>query len=174
MSTFKVNNSSDVIPVGTTRVEIANQEIERLPPLPKGLTWLYCSGCAFLRKLPDLPDSLKMLICYGCTSLSELPPLPVGLTELYCFCCTSLCELPPLSHCVSLGILNCSVCTSLLYLPTIPKNCEYSGTSLPTEEKYFEEVNMGKNQEFIASRGDMLLYRIIGKDITDTVKGYLS
>jgi hypothetical protein len=33
---------------------------------------------------------------------------------------------------------------------------------------------MGKNQEFIASRGDELLYVIIGKDITDVVKGYLS
>jgi hypothetical protein len=241
MFIVRVKNSSDVIPVETTRVEVANKKIERLPslpvgltqlncsyctslhelpPLPKNLTELYCSDCTSLRELPPLPIGLTRLICSGCTSLRklpslshcvgliwldcpdcislcELPPLPkslkwldcydctslrelppllhcVGLTQLYCFRCTSIRELPPLPK--SLTQLNCNDCTSLLYSPIIPDTCNiyYRSHSLPTKEKYFEEINMGKNQEFIASRGDELLYVIIGKDITDVVKGYLS
>jgi hypothetical protein len=197
MSTFIVNNSSDVIPVGTTRVEVANKKIEELPPLPIGLTKLYCYGCKSLRELPPLPVSLTELYCYGCTSLRELPPLLhcVGLYFLGCSDCTSLRVLPPLSHCVDLTELYCYGCTSLrklpplpvsltefgcsghtslLYLPIIPDTCNYHGPLLPTEEKYFEQANMKKNQEFVASCGDALLYRIVGKDITDVVKGYLS
>jgi hypothetical protein len=217
MSTFIVKNSSDVIPVGTTLVEVANNEIERLPSLPVSITGLYCYSCTSLRelpplshcvgltelncldctslrelppllhcvrlqilncygcislcKLPSLPVSLTQLYCYGCTSLRELPPLPVSLVDLSCFYCTSLRELPSLP--ISLTYLYCNR-SSLLYLPIIPRTCSYYGPSLPTEEEYFKQVNMGKNQEFVASRGDALLYRIIGKDITDMVKGYLS
>jgi hypothetical protein len=192
MSTFRVKKSSDVIPVGTTRVEVANKEIGRLPSLPVGITVLDCTRCTSLHELPPLPTSLIVLICFGCTSLRELPPLPIGLTVLYCSHCTSLRELPPLPesltelycHCTSLRELPplpesltrlfCFECTSLLYLPTISKDCKYYGPFLSTKEEYFEESNMGKNQELVASRGDELLYRIIGKDITDVVKGYLS
>jgi hypothetical protein len=176
MSTFRVKNSSDVIPVGTVLVVVENKKIERLPSLPKSLTKLTCYECMFLHELPSLLHcvDLTVLDCDGCTSLRKLPPLSlcVSLTWLDCFRCTSLRELPPLP--VSLIRLNCSGCTYLLYLPTIPYTCEYRGPSLPTEETYFEQANMGANQEFVASRGDELLYVIIGKDITDVVKGYLS
>jgi hypothetical protein len=195
MSTFRVKNSSDVIPVGTTHIDIANKKIKKLPPLPESLTWLhciyrkslcelpplshcvslaelYCFGCISLHELPPLPTSLDFLGCFDCTSLRVLPPLPVSLTQLFCSGCISLHELPSLP--MSLTWLDCSGCTSLLYLPPIPKDCNYHGPSLPTKEKYFEEANMGKNQEFVASRVDELLYEIIGKDITDVVKGYLS
>jgi hypothetical protein len=172
MSIFKVKNSSDVIPVGTIRVAVENKKIERFPSLPTSLTELYCFDCTSLRVLPSLHCvGLTWLSCSDCTSLRELPPLPNSLEFLDCSGCTSLCELPPLPK--SLKWLYYA-CTLLLYLPIIPHTCDYYGPSLPTKEKYFEEVNMGKNQEFIASRGDELLYGIIGKDITHMVKGYLS
>jgi hypothetical protein len=196
MPTFIVENSSDVVPIGTTHIEVVNKNIRRLPYLPASLTELVCYGCTSLSELPPLSHcvGLTRLICSECTSLRELPPLPTGLTELRCSYCTSLDDLPPLSHCASLTELRCSGCTSLrelppfpksltklycydytslLYLPTIPHTCKYYGISLPTKEKYFEQVNMGKNQEFVASRGDELLYGIIGKDITFIVKEYL-
>jgi hypothetical protein len=135
-----MKNSSDVIPLGTTRVIVETKRIY---------------------SIPSLPASLTVLICNDCTSLHELPPLShcVSLTQLRCTGCTSLRKLPPLP--MSLEFLTCSGCTSLLYLPTISHTCIYYGPSfLPTEKKYFEEANMGKNQEFI--------------DITDVVKGYLS
>jgi hypothetical protein len=194
MPIFRVKKSSDIIPVGTVLVVVENKKIGRLPSLPDSLTSLYCYDCTSLHELPSLPISLTRLECFRCTSLCKLPPLLhcVGLTQLDCHGCTSLRELPPLPvsltllYCSATSLLylppllmglkwlNCIDCTSLLYLPIIPHTCEYNGPSLPTEKKYFEEVNMGKNQEFIASRGDKLLYRIIGKDITYIVKGYLS
>jgi hypothetical protein len=174
MPIFVVRNSSDIIPVGTACVLVENRKIKELPPLPESLTELSCYNCTSLRKLPPLPVGLTELDCFRCTSLCELPPLPESLEFLGCSGCTSLRELPPLPK--SLKWLSCSDCTSLLYLPIIPRACacDYCGPSLPTEEEYFEEINMGKNQEFVASRGDALLYRIIEKDITDIVKGYLS
>jgi hypothetical protein len=191
--TFIVKNSSDVIPVGTTYVIVANKKIERLPPLPDSLIRLECSHCTSLSELPDLPVSLTHLYCYGCTSLHKLPPLPVSLKVLNCSGCTSLSKLPHLPaslklllcwDCTSLrelpslpiGLteLYCSGCILLLYLPIIPDDCNYTGPSLPTEEKYFKEVNMGANQEFVGSRGDALSYRILGKNITYMVKEYLS
>jgi hypothetical protein len=153
MSTFRVKNSSDVIPVETTYVRVISNKIKELPPLPVSLTRLDCFGCTSLRRLPPLSHcvGLKLLYCYDCTSLRELPPLPmsliqlhcagctslrdlphlpVGLTELYCFNCTSLRELPPLSHCVGFTRLHCYYCTSLRDLPPLPVslielNCSY-------------------------------------------------
>jgi hypothetical protein len=196
MPTFVVKNSSDVIPIGTTRVEVTNKKIERLPHLPDSLEWLFCSvctslselpplshcvglkslycfGCTSLRKLPPLPKSLTQLYCFGCISLRKLPPLPVSLDWLCCSYCTSLRELPPLP--VSLTKLYCYGCASLLYLPTIPHTCGYYGPPLPTEEKYFEEANMGANQEFVGSKkGYKLLLKKIGPHPLSLVQRYLS
>jgi hypothetical protein len=120
MSIFRVKKSSDVIPVGTTRVEVTNKKIERFPSLPTSLTELYCSDCTSLRVLPSLLHcvGLTWLNCSNCTSLRELPPFPMGLINLDCFDCISLRELPSLP--MGLELLNCSYCASLHKLPSLP------------------------------------------------------
>jgi hypothetical protein len=148
--------------------------LEKFPPLPVGLTLLGCNKCESLCELPPLFHcvGLTSLDCTRCTSLCELPSLPTSLTRLYCAGCTSLSEIPPLP--MSLTDLDCDGCTSLLYIPTIPEDCEYHGPPLPTEEEYFEQANVKKNQELKKEGIDKEIKKIIGRDPYHVLKKYFS
>ena len=67
-----------------------------LPPLPAGLTRLFCNGCTGLTCLPALPTGLTHLSCYDCPGLTSIPALSAGLVFLFCHDCTRLMSQPTL------------------------------------------------------------------------------
>ena len=102
-----LNNPND-------ELDLNDQDLAELPPLPPNLKTLYCDGNQ-LTSLPPLPDTLEVLICSN-NRLTELPPLPAGLIELQCER-NQLTSLPTLNN--NLKILNCEY-NQITELPQIP------------------------------------------------------
>jgi Leucine-rich repeat (LRR) protein len=104
---MELNNPNDIL-------DLNDQDLAELPPLPPNLKKLYCDGNQ-LTSLPPLPDTLQVLMC-GNNRLTELPPLPAGLIELHCER-NQLTLLPPLP--LTLIELNCDY-NQITELPQIP------------------------------------------------------
>jgi Leucine-rich repeat (LRR) protein len=102
-----LNNQDDVL-------DLNDQDLAELPPLPPNLKRLDCEGNR-LTSLPPLPATLELLIC-GWNQLTELPPLPAGLKVLSCEH-NNLSSLPQLP--LSLIELDCEE-NQITELPKIP------------------------------------------------------
>jgi Leucine-rich repeat (LRR) protein len=74
-------------------LNIGDQGLSKMPPLPRILRVLYCDGNR-LTELGKLPNGLKRLDCER-NRLTELGELPRSLETLFCYE-NPLTELPPL------------------------------------------------------------------------------
>ena len=102
---------------GNLAATLVIRKADLLPPLPAGLTRLYCGDCTGLVSLPALPSTLTHLSCYGCPGLTSLPALPAALTSLCCDDCAGLTSLPALP--AALTNLVCIDCPGLASLPAL-------------------------------------------------------
>jgi Leucine-rich repeat (LRR) protein len=88
-------------------------QITELPPLPNGLIVIYCQSNK-ISYLPTIPSSLQRLMC-GANQLKELPSLPDNLSHLFCYS-NQLTSLPTLKN---VAYLDCKD-NSLGALPPLP------------------------------------------------------
>jgi hypothetical protein len=152
------------IPEGTTKLEISESPITKLPNiLPSTLKDFILDFCFKLNELPDnLPESLINIQFFGCIKITNLPELPLALEKLDISGCNSLNNLPELpenlkelnlSGCrinnlprlpESLEKLNLSYCENLTNLPELPENLkelDLSGcTSLPNNAETINKL----------------------------------
>jgi hypothetical protein len=116
-------------------LEIKDQDVTTLPPLPADVLWLHLFNCTNLRRLPPLPAGLEALVCTGCTVLRRLPALPASLRYFYCYNCPALHALPPLPTALTdLGVTLCpSARDTQLLLPTclVQLKCDHSSVAIP-------------------------------------------
>ena len=155
---MELNNPNDAL-------DLTDQDLAELPPLPPNLIRLYCDGNQ-LTSLPPLPDTLEVLICSN-NRLTELPPLPTGLIELQCER-NQLTSLPTLNN--SLKILICDY-NQITELPQIPERLTMLNArdnpiiklrnlplarSLPNVEIFVDDLNLNSAEIYKKFLGESI------------------
>ena len=78
-------NELPELPDSLSRLIITRTSLERLPDrLPSRLLYFVLERIPKLNRLPPLPDGLSLFTCVD-TSVREIPPLPEYLYRLYCW-----------------------------------------------------------------------------------------
>jgi uncharacterized repeat protein (TIGR01451 family) len=110
-------------------LNVNNNLLTTLPPLPPNLTYLQCKGNP-ISVLPTLPNSITNLSC-GSLQLTQISNLPSNLTTFYCEY-ASLSSLPQLPASITSFTLNFGSISTLPSFPTSLLVLDLSQESITT------------------------------------------